>query len=88
MAISWSDVQQWNPANLNTAVQNLTSSRQTLMTEADDAVSAKGRVQSSGAAVTAMLASLGSLNGSLDRVVNDVSELMMATADEIGRAHV
>ena len=81
MAISWSDVQQWNPANLNTAVQNLTSSRQTLTTEADNAVSAKGRVQSSGAAVTAMLGSLGSLNGSLDRVVNDVSELMMATAD-------
>ena len=81
MAITWSEIRRWDPANLNTAVQDLTNSRKKLMEEADEAASAKGRVQSSGAAVTAMLTSLGSLNELLDAIVNEVSELMMATAE-------
>ena len=81
MAITWSEIRQWDPANLNTAVEDLTNSRKKLMEEADEAASAKGRVQSSGAAVTAMLTSLGSLNELLDAIVNEVSELMMATAE-------
>ena len=81
MAITWSEIRRWDPANLNTAVEDLTNSRKKLMEEADEAASAKGRVQSSGAAVTAMLTSLGSLNELLDAIVNEVSELMMATAE-------
>lgn len=81
MAITWSEIRRWDPANLNTAVQDLTNSRKKLMEEADEAASAKGRVQSSGAAVTAMLTSLGSLNELLDAIVNEVSELIMATAE-------
>ncbi len=81
MAITWSEIRRWDPANLNTAVEDLTNSRKKLMEEADEAASAKGRVQSSGAAVTAMLTSLGSLNELLDAIVNEVSELIMATAE-------
>lgn len=81
MAITWSEVRHWDPTNLNTAVEDLTNSRKKLMEEADEAASAKGRVQSSGAAVTAMLTSLGSLNELLDAIVNEVSELIMATAE-------
>ena len=81
MAIGWAEIQQWDPANLNTTSQNLSTARSTLRTEAQDASGAKGRIQSTGAAVNAMSSSLGSLNSGLDKLVNDVSELMMATAD-------
>ena len=81
MAITWSEIRYWDPIDLNTAVEDLTNSRKKLMEEADEAASAKGRVQSSGAAVTAMLTSLGSLNELLDAIVNEVSELIMATAE-------
>lgn len=81
MAIGWAEIQQWDPANLNTTSQNLSTARSTLRTEAQDASGAKGRIQSTGAAVNAMSSSLGSLNSGLDNLVNDVSELMMATAD-------
>ena len=50
------------------------------MTEADDADGAKSRIRSTGAAVEAMKTSLGSLNSNLSQLVNDISELMMATA--------
>ena len=81
MAIGWAEIQQWDPANLNTTSQNLSTARSTLRTEAQDASGAKSRVQSTGTAVDAMLTTLGSLNKDLDTLVNDVSELMMATSE-------
>ena len=65
MAIGWAEIQQWDPANLNTTSQNLSTARSTLRTEAQDASGAKGRIQSTGAAVNAMSSSLGSLNSGL-----------------------
>ena len=81
MAIGWADIQDWDPANLNTTSENLSTARSTLMTEAQEASGAKSRVQSTGTAVDAMLTTLGSLNKDLDTLVNDVSELMMATSE-------
>ena len=81
MAIGWADIQDWDPADLNTTSENLSTARSTLMTEAQEASGAKSRVQSTGTAVDAMLTTLGSLNKDLDTLVNDVSELMMATSE-------
>ena len=81
MAIGWADIQDWDPANLNTTSENLSTARSTLMTEAQEASGAKSRVQSTGTAVDAMLTTLDSLNKDLDTLVNDVSELMMATSE-------
>ena len=81
MAIGWADIQDWDPADLNTTSENLSTARSTLMTEAQEASGAKSRVQSTGTAVNAMLTTLGSLNKDLDTLVNDVSELMMATSE-------
>jgi uncharacterized protein rv0963c/MT0992 len=81
MAIGWADIQDWDPADLNTTSENLSTARGTLMTEAQEASGAKSRVQSTGTAVDAMLTTLGSLNKDLDTLVNDVSELMMATSE-------
>ena len=80
MAINWDEIQRWDPKNLNSASRKLRELRQGLMTEADDANGAKNRIKSTGAAVEAMKTSLGSLNSNLDQLVNDISELMMATA--------
>ena len=80
MAINWDEIQRWDPKNLNSASRKLRELRQGLMTEADDADGAKSRIRSTGAAVEAMKASLGSLNSNLSQLVNDISELMMATA--------
>ena len=81
MAIGWADIQDWDPADLNTTSENLSTARSTLMTEAQEASGAKSRVQSTGTAVDAMLTTLDSLNKDLDTLVNDVSELMMATSE-------
>jgi len=80
MAINWDEIQRWDPKNLNSASRKLRELRQGLMTEADDADGAKSRIRSTGAAVEAMKTSLGSLNSNLSQLVNDISELMMATA--------
>ena len=80
MAINWDEIQRWDPKNLNSASRKLRELRQGLMTEVDDANGAKSRIRSTGAAVEAMKTSLGSLNSNLDQLVNDISELMMATA--------
>ena len=80
MAINWDEIQRWDPKNLNSASRKLRELRQGLMTEVDDANGAKNRIKSTGAAVEAMKTSLGSLNSNLDQLVNDISELMMATA--------
>ena len=80
MTITWGDVQRWDPENLNSASRKLRELRQGLMAEADDTDGAKKRIRSTGAAVKAMKTSLGSLNANLDQLVNDISELMMATA--------
>ncbi|MBB1578288.1 MAG: hypothetical protein HG425_013500 [Propionibacterium sp.] len=66
MAIGWADIQDWDPADLNTTSENLSTARSTLMTEAQEASGAKSRVQSTGTAVDAMLTTLGSLNKDLD----------------------
>ena len=54
MAIGWAEIQQWDPANLNTTSQNLSTARSTLRTEAQDASGAKGTIQSKGDAVNSM----------------------------------
>ena len=45
MAIGWADIQDWDPADLNTTSENLSTARSTLMTEAQEASGAKSRVQ-------------------------------------------
>ena len=35
MAIGWADIQDWDPANLNTTSEKLSTARSTLMTEVD-----------------------------------------------------
>ncbi len=81
MSITWSDIQNWDPAHLNNASQSLSTLRQTLTTEADTGANLTKAPVSSGTAFTTMMSNLGTLNGDLDQLVAEVSELMMATSE-------
>ena len=78
---TWSDILQWDHTDLTEAAASLSSLRTKLTTSADDAALAGSAVLSSGAGVDQALATLKSLTGNHDDLVNEVSELMMATAD-------
>lgn len=78
---TWSDILQWDHTDLTEAAASLSSLRTKLTTSADDAALAGSAVLSSGAGVDQALATLKPLTGNHEDLVNEVSELMMATAD-------
>lgn len=81
MGVTWQDVQRWTPDPLSSSSQALSSQRRILEQAADDAAAALKSFHSTGEAAQAIRQSLTERVTELDRLVADVSELMMATAD-------
>ena len=85
--VTWSDIQRWNPSALTSAGSSLRSLRTTLLTTCQDAEAAERAVLSRGLTVTQAREVLRGLTKKHTRLVNEVSELMMATveaADGVG----
>lgn len=85
--VTWSDIQGWNPSALTSAGSSLRSLRTTLLTTCQDAEAAERAVLSRGLTVTQAREVLRGLTKKHTRLVNEVSELMMATveaADGVG----
>ena len=85
--VTWSDIQRWNPSALTSAGSSLRSLRTTLLTTCQDAEAAERAVLSRGLTVTQAQEVLRGLTKKHTRLVNEVSELMMATveaADGVG----
>lgn len=85
--VTWSDIQRWNPSALTSAGSSLRSLRTTLLTTCQDAEAAERAVLSRGLTVTRAREVLRGLTKKHTRLVNEVSELMMATveaADGVG----
>lgn len=83
----WSDIQQWQPGPLEETTSDLKTQRETLLNAAEDIENALGSLHSSGQAVTAMRQKLQRRLRELDKSINNVSELMMATADAADGVH-
>lgn len=79
--VSWQGVLTWDPAPLLEASRSLSEDRHILGTAADDAAKALSDFVSTGQAAEAARQAMSARVDELDRLVNDVSELMMATAD-------
>ena len=85
--VTWSDIQRWNPSALTSAGSSLRSLRTTLLTTCQDAEAAERAVLSRGLTVTQAREVLRGLTKKHTRLVNEVSEFMMATveaADGVG----
>lgn len=78
---TWADIQTWTPDPLLETGRALTDQRTRLVRAAKDADAARSRIQSTGETADSMRASLDARIAELDRTVNDVSELIMATAE-------
>ncbi|WP_026459510.1 hypothetical protein [Schaalia vaccimaxillae] len=76
----WGDIVTWENSGLATASQSLLSERQKALDAALDTQRALNAIQSEGETVDAMKAQLRELIVELDARVNELSELMMATA--------
>ena len=84
MAVTWSNITAWTRSGIDAASDELAAIRRSLVAEsitAQDALVALRRWESSGAAVDALESVLTTLDDDLDRLVNEVSELMMAAAE-------
>lgn len=79
--VTWSDIQRWNPSALTSAGSSLRSLRTTLLTTCQDAEAAERAVLSRGLTVTQAREVLRGLTKKHTRLVNEVSELMMATVE-------
>ncbi len=79
--VTWSDIQRWNPSALTSAGSSLRSLRTTLLTTCQDAEAAERAVLSRGLTVTQAQEVLRGLTKKHTRLVNEVSELMMATVE-------
>ena len=85
--VTWRDIQRWNPSALTSAGSSLRSLRTTLLTTCQDAEAAERAVLSRGLTVTQAREVLRGLTKKHTRLVNEVSEFMMATveaADGVG----
>lgn len=78
---TWSDILQWDHTGLSDTAASLSTARSTLAANADEAALAESSIASSGTTIDQARQTLKSLNSSHDDLVNDVSELMMATSE-------
>lgn len=78
---TWSDILQWDHTGLSDTAASLSAARSTLAANADEAALAESSIASSGTTIDQARQTLKSLNSSHDDLVNEVSELMMATSE-------
>lgn len=81
MSPAWEDIQDWDPAALRDAADDLSTRRQTLLTAAQDSEAAHAGIASTGDAVDQMKTTLSNMTDDLDQLMSEASELMMATAE-------
>ena len=81
--LSWGDVSAWKPGPLNTAPADLSELRRIAESNGDALEQAHNLFifgESRGETLEAARSQLSGAKGDLDRLINDVSELLMATA--------
>lgn len=79
--VTWQEVLKWTPDPLLEASRGLSDRRKVLVQVADDAATALKDLHSRGETADAARRSMSARVKEIDRLVADVSELMMATAD-------